>query len=622
MLQTVQKYYRSIIGSVIMFFVLVSMLFFGVDFGGNSQRDMYALKVNDNEVPITDFYKRKRQVEARLRQQLGENYARFAPQFLKNINSNIVEDMITQELYSQFTSELDLVSSETQVREQIVNLFPAGEFSSARYSMFLSQTGTTAPAFEAEIAENAKNQQLLNMLEDASVSSEAEARAMLKDEKTSYDISYVSLDNKDFLKEAETPDENELLTLYEENASEYERPAQVKYQYVVLSPEDYTDIVPLTEEDVEFYYTENIRDYSEPEKVLVKQVRLKLPEKDQDKAREKAEAIRKKIEEGEEMDSLEDVEKELAKPTWKTRGTLAPPLEAAAFSIKDGGITEVVEHDGYLNILSVEDYKPTTPKELEEVKEQVEKDIKLREAPAFTAAKAEELYAKWLEGDSTLEDFASKEKLTVKSTDGLFTQVRDPENLRGLTRKVLSDPSLSRQIQDAGNKSLLIEIAEYKEPHIAPFEEVTAMVTKKYKEKAAAELARKRAEELFTELSEGEMSLNKLEEEKKYTVEHKKDIARAAFGQIPFLRGQESTSKVLAAKKGEVIGDTPFFDGTKHYIAVLTEVTQPKEEEIEKELKQKMKSSSQQLAQVLQMSLRNILKSNAEINVNQAVYAQ
>ena len=65
-------WHKSLFGLFMVFILAASMLFFGIDIG--SQSSQYALKIGDKKISYSAFADYKRQVESRLRSQLGGSY--------------------------------------------------------------------------------------------------------------------------------------------------------------------------------------------------------------------------------------------------------------------------------------------------------------------------------------------------------------------------------------------------------------------------------------------------------------------------------------------------------------------------------------------------------------------
>jgi peptidyl-prolyl cis-trans isomerase C len=144
--------------------------------------------------------------------------------------------------------------------------------------------------------------------------------------------------------------------------------------------------VTVTEEDLKKHYTANEKQYTDPEQVKARHILIKVatgaPEEEKKKAKEKAEGLLKRLKEGEDFSKLAEEFSE--DPTSKKkggdlgffpRGRMVKPFEDAAFSLKNGQISGVIETQFGYHIIKMEDRKEAKVKPFEEVKEAVKTQV-------------------------------------------------------------------------------------------------------------------------------------------------------------------------------------------------------------------------------------------------------
>ncbi|WP_298432894.1 peptidylprolyl isomerase [Geobacter sp.] len=144
--------------------------------------------------------------------------------------------------------------------------------------------------------------------------------------------------------------------------------------------------VTVSEADAKKFYDENIDRFKQPETVRASHILVgvdaKATPEEKNKAREKAEAILKKLKEG--ADFAETAKKESSCPSSAQggdlgvfgKGQMVPPFEKAAFALKPGEMSGVVETQfGYHIIKLTEKHDPQTTK-FEEVKDRIMQYLK------------------------------------------------------------------------------------------------------------------------------------------------------------------------------------------------------------------------------------------------------
>ncbi|MEE9613845.1 MAG: peptidylprolyl isomerase, partial [Thermodesulfobacteriota bacterium] len=148
--------------------------------------------------------------------------------------------------------------------------------------------------------------------------------------------------------------------------------------------------VPVSDEDVKNYYEDNPEEFGEPEQIRARHILIEVKPSDSQEEKEKA---RKKAETvlAEARDAKSDFAKLAVKysegPSGERGGDLGyfsredmvPPFEEAAFAMKPGEVSDVVETRFGYHIIKLEDRKEATTIPLSGIMEQVRFFLKYRE---------------------------------------------------------------------------------------------------------------------------------------------------------------------------------------------------------------------------------------------------
>lgn len=155
--------------------------------------------------------------------------------------------------------------------------------------------------------------------------------------------------------------------------------------------------VNVTDDDIRHHYDINKEKFSLPEQVSARHILIRVssdaPEAEKKAAKDKAEEILHKLKEGEDFAKL--AEEFSDDPGSKTKGgdlgffskgKMVKAFEDAAFSMKPGEMSGIVETNFGYHIIKVEDYKEGRTRPIKEVKEQIREQLKNN----FAKSKAEE----------------------------------------------------------------------------------------------------------------------------------------------------------------------------------------------------------------------------------------
>ena len=153
-----------------------------------------------------------------------------------------------------------------------------------------------------------------------------------------------------------------------------------------------------TEEDQKQYYTLYKNKFSFPEQVKARHILLKfspnISEEEKKKVKEKAELVLERLKKGEDFAELATAYSEDPSSAKKggdlgylQKGKMVKPFEEAAFSLKPGQLSGIVETKFGYHIIKVEEHKEAGTKPFDEVKdsikEQVQNDLAKSKAVEF-----------------------------------------------------------------------------------------------------------------------------------------------------------------------------------------------------------------------------------------------
>ncbi len=179
----------------------------------------------------------------------------------------------------------------------------------------------------------------------------------------------------------------------------YRKDVRDQLMRMKLIRRDIKSRVAVTDEEIGEYYRNHRQDYEGKESVRLRQIFLPLPKEADPAVREKlrtdAEAIRKRLLNGEPFDALSaKYSKGPAAATggdigYIEKGMVLPGVEAAAFSLPLNQISAVIETGAGFHIIQVIDHQGAGLKAIEIVREEIREKVE--------QGKMEKKYGEWLE---------------------------------------------------------------------------------------------------------------------------------------------------------------------------------------------------------------------------------
>ena len=620
MLQTFHKYQKSVFAVLMVLIVSVAMLVFGVNPYDNNPNNAYAIKVNEIEISQNEFFNQRENLENRYREQFGNFYQQFLEMTNTDLTQVTIDNLVNQELYRQLATKLDLFVSEKEVVNTLQTIF-ADNFSEQAYSTYLKRTGQSSKGFEEKLRKDLKPQVLQNILKDHTATLKKEIEDLVIKDNTLYSYSFVNFNPESFEKDVTKPTDEELKTLYEQDASEYEVPKKIKYNYIVIDPSKNLDLVQVEKEDIELYYSERQNDYTEPEQVKARQIVLNFNNEsieEQIKTKGQAEEIIKKISEGEDFVKFvkEFSEDKTSKEKdgdlgWVKRGAKGQDFDTVAFSLDSMGQAQLITNESDYTIIRVEDHKPEKLKELGEVEKEIETILKTQDAPAYSLIKAQDLFSEWANKEISLADFAKEknEEIKLGSKMLLESEVEDPL-VTGLTSQLINN-SEQKQLVEIGDLTILAEIIELKESYIPDMEEVKEAFILSHKQEESKKIAETKANEFLANVNSGKDFVS-LAKELGLALEAKKDLKRQENSNE--LSDKDIKNAIFGSNEAKLI-ERSFLFNNNYYVFSITKIEKPSKEEIEKEIKTTETKMIQQNQDLLIASILNKLKAESIVEI-------
>ncbi|NML15452.1 SurA N-terminal domain-containing protein [Azohydromonas caseinilytica] len=320
-----------------------------------------------------------------------------------------------------------------------------------------------------------------------------------------------------------TPTDAELKAHYDANQARFKAPEQAVIEYVVLNAEALQQDVNVSEEDLRKYYDENAARYTSAEQRRASHI-LIASDKDQPaaeraKAKAKAEALLAELRKN--PASFADVAKKESQDPGSAqkggdldffaRGAMVKPFEDAAFAMKPGEISNVVETDFGYHIIRLDAVRGGEKKPFEAVRGEIEAEVRKQLAQSRYTEAAEQFTNTVYEQPDSLQPVIDKLKLkkqtaTVQRTPapGAAGALASAKLLEAVfSNDVLRNKRNTEAVEIGANQLVSARVVEYRPERVRPFEEVQLQVRERVVAEQSLALARKDGQARLAQLKEG-----------------------------------------------------------------------------------------------------------------------
>ena len=416
------------------------------------------------------------------------------------------------------------LARELQQDQTIASLRKAdGTIDMERYRQLAASQGLTPEGFEARVRRDLSVRLMEQGIQSTGIAGGAQASIALNAFFGKREIQFIQFSPAVYQNKV-APTEAELQAFYKETPALFKARETADVEYIVLDLEGIKKTITLNDSDLKTYYEQNLARLASAEERRASHILINAPKgasaEEKAKARAKAVALR------ETLTKTPDAFAELAKKNsqdpgsaerggdldYFSRGAMVKPFEDAAYALKKGEISDVVESDFGFHIIRLTDIKESKTKSFEDSKASLQADLKTQQAKAKYAELADQFTNGVYEQSDSLQPTADKLKLPVQKAAGLTRKgpagvapgvpPAGPLANPKLLAAVFSADSLEKKrnseaVETATNQMVSARVVKHQPAATLPYAEVSALVRERLVAQRALELAKKDATDKF-----------------------------------------------------------------------------------------------------------------------------
>lgn len=512
MLEIIRERAQGLIVKIILGLITIPFALWGVDsyIRGGDKVDIVA-EVNGQNITRQEFSRTLKEQQERMRGAMGE---RYDPAMLDRpeVRQSVLDGLVQQHLLAMEADRVGINLPDTllaSIIAEIPEFQQDGKFSQARYESMLRAQDMTPAIFEHRLRQNLMIQQLFEGLSHGVAVPRASEEMVARLAEQQREISLAMLTPEQYMIQLKV-DPADVKAYYDKHREEFLVPEQARLDYVVLSADELQQQMVVSDEEVKKYYDEHSAQYHEAEQRRASHILIA--------ERTQAEQILKEIKQN--PARFEDLAKQHSKDPGSAaqggdlgffaRGAMVKPFEDAAFGMKGGEISGLVQSDFGFHIIKLTAIRPGGARSLDEVRGEIAQELKKQKAAKKFAELAETFSNTVYEQPDSLNPVADALKLKIQSSPWISKKGTDMALLKHpkLLQAVFSEDALklkrnTEAVEVAPNTLVAARIAEYKAASYKPFEELHTELAKRLLRERGNATAVKQGKDALASLQKG-----------------------------------------------------------------------------------------------------------------------
>ena len=370
MLGAIRNKSKGWVAYLIVGLITVPFALFGIqDYAARSANTSIA-KVDGEDIDINIYYQELNSQQRNLQQQLGAAYTQEIDNALKQ---TLLDSLINEKLIENYANSLDIVTLDDEVKS-VIEMNQAflvdGEFSQDRYIQLLRLNSYTPAGYEIAQSKALNREQVKRNLSGSAFMSSTQTEQLNDLASQQREVSYLALNTENYIDQVNVS-ESQISDYFNDNRSSFIEGRKVKVDFVELTLDAMEEPESPTNDELKSLYDDNAELFTNPERRRAQHILVE--------SEELANELLGQIKEGADFAELAKANSEDTSSNEEggdlgffERELMGAEFDEAAFAMNIGDVSEVVPTDyGYFHIIKLTGIESETMQSFDEVEDQL-----------------------------------------------------------------------------------------------------------------------------------------------------------------------------------------------------------------------------------------------------------
>lgn len=506
MLEAIRAHSKGWVAKLILTLITVPFALFGIDaYLKDAGAGASVAKVDGATISVQEYRNAMQSLRDRLQK---ENPKDVGALDSPEVKQSVLDRLINTRLLNAEVAHSNFKVTNEQLAQFITSLpefQQGGKFSQEVYDKLLSQNQMTPSQFESKMRGELLLQQVRDGVPALAFVAPAVEDAVLKVEHQQREVTIAEIKSADFISQVKV-DPTEVQAYYNKHKDKFKVPEQVKLEFVMMSANTLIPKMTATEEEAKKFYDENASKFQGDEQrhashILIGVAATASPDVKAE-AKKKAEQVLAEVKKN--PAKFAQLAKKYSQDPGSAekggdlgtfaRGAMVKPFEDAAFSMKAGDVSGLVQSDFGYHIIKLNEIVGQG-QGFDALKPQIRAELMYQKALAKFSEQAEAFSATVYEQSNSLQPAADAYGLSVQKTewlsfaDGAKFFKNDKLMTLVFTDEVLKDKRNTEAVEVSNNTLASARVVDYKPSAPRSFDEVKGGIEDLLKIEKATKLA-------------------------------------------------------------------------------------------------------------------------------------
>ena len=504
MLGAIRNKSKGWVAYLIVGLITVPFALFGIqDYAARSANTSIA-KVDGEDIDINIYYQELNSQQRNLQQQLGAAYTQEIDNALKQ---TLLDSLINEKLIENYANSLDIVTLDDEVKS-VIEMNQAflvdGEFSQDRYIQLLRLNSYTPAGYEIAQSKALNREQVKRNLSGSAFMSSTQTQQLNDLASQLREVSYLALNTENYIDQVSVT-QSQISDYFNENRSNFIEGRKVKVDFVELTLDAMDDPESPTNDELISLYDDNAELFTNPERRRAQHILVE--------SEELANELLGQIREGADFAELAKANSEDTSSNEEggdlgffERELMGAEFDEAAFAMNIGDVSEVVPADyGYFHIIKLTGIESETMQSFDEVEDQLV-SLYIKQAKEKSLFGSLEEFMN-LSYEESLDMVADQFGLELQTSD-YFSERSDQYDPKfvasAFSSAVIDEGENSEVMEMSPEKFVVLTLSDLQSERERELSEVEGQIEVALKTDAAKEVVDNLAENIASALSSGD----------------------------------------------------------------------------------------------------------------------